>query len=165
MAVRDQFVEGVSDSTLRRELRKMVREKPESTLFDVCQEAIAWSMEEKPSGTRVAKSRPILSDSAVAGDQSTREAPDRSSATLDEILKVVSEQGKAFGELLSVVRESVTSRERAPKRGIPRSKFQFTDDGKPICFKCKGVGHIARECKTLKQGASPVSVPGLVQGN
>lgn len=35
MAVRDQFIEGVQDPSLRRELRKMVREKPQSTLLNI----------------------------------------------------------------------------------------------------------------------------------
>lgn len=35
VVVRDQFIEGVSDTSLRRELRRVVKEKPGSTLKDV----------------------------------------------------------------------------------------------------------------------------------
>lgn len=45
MVIRDQFVEGVKDSALRRELCEMVREKVQSTLFKVCQEFISRSLE------------------------------------------------------------------------------------------------------------------------
>lgn len=35
MAIRDQFIEGIRDPSLRRDLRKLVRDKPESTLIEV----------------------------------------------------------------------------------------------------------------------------------
>lgn len=63
IAVRDQFIEGVQDSSLRRELRKMVREKPQSSPLEVREEAIAWSLEDKPCNTKVAKSRSVVCDS------------------------------------------------------------------------------------------------------
>lgn len=165
MAVRDQFVEGVRDSTLRRELRKMVREKPDSTLFHVREEAVAWSLEDKPHGTRLAKSRNILCDSAGEGGQRTGDTRDKSSATLDEILKVVSEQGKAIGELVNAVRESVTVREKPYRGGRPRPKFEFTEDGKPVCFKCKVAGHIARECRSFKEESHSAAGSAFHQGN
>lgn len=62
-AVRDQFIEGVRDSSLRRELRKMVREKPQSTLLEVREEAIAWSLEDRPCNTKATKSRNVVCDS------------------------------------------------------------------------------------------------------
>lgn len=37
--LRDQFVEGVRDYSLRRELRKYVRDNPTSTLIEVREEA------------------------------------------------------------------------------------------------------------------------------
>ncbi len=35
IALRDQFIEGVRDAALRRELRKLMRDKPQSTLIEV----------------------------------------------------------------------------------------------------------------------------------
>lgn len=40
LVLRDQFIEGVRDPTLRRELRRMVREKPGLSLFEIREEAI-----------------------------------------------------------------------------------------------------------------------------
>lgn len=164
VAVRDQFVEGVKDPALRRELRKMVRDKPESTLLDVRQEAIAWSLEERPSNTRVAKSRSVVCDSVVEKGQCTGSTQDKAS-TLEEILKVVTEQGKAIGELVNVVRQSVALRDKPDKGGRPGRRFEFTEEGKPVCFKCKGVGHIARECKRPKPQSRPTSSDAHFQGN
>lgn len=44
--LRDQFIEGLKNATLRRELRKMVREKPHSSLLEVRDEALLWEMED-----------------------------------------------------------------------------------------------------------------------
>lgn len=54
LALRDQFIEGVRDSTLRRELRRFVRERPHCTLFDIHDEAMMWCMEDKPHSANVA---------------------------------------------------------------------------------------------------------------
>lgn len=165
MAVRDQFVEGIRDSALRRELRRMLRDKPDSSLFEVRQEAISWSAEDRPINTRVVKSRSILGNDGSDGSQPTRSTPERSTATLDDILKVVSEQGKAIGELVNVVREGVVFRGSSHRDGRVKTKFQYTDDGKPICFKCNRVGHIARECRSHKKGSQPTTSETPAQGN
>lgn len=55
LALRDQFIEGVRDSTLRRELRKLFRERPHATLFEVREEALMWFSEERPCAANVAR--------------------------------------------------------------------------------------------------------------
>lgn len=47
--LRDQFIEGLREAPLRRELRKLVREKPQSSLLDVRNEALLWEMEDNRS--------------------------------------------------------------------------------------------------------------------
>ncbi len=53
LALRDQFIEVIRDMTLRRELHKLVREKPQSTLFDVREEAMMWVVEDRPRGANL----------------------------------------------------------------------------------------------------------------
>ncbi len=55
LALRDQFIEVIRDMTLRRELHKLVREKPQSTLFDVREEAMMWVVEDRPRGANLAR--------------------------------------------------------------------------------------------------------------
>lgn len=165
MAVRDQFVEGVKDPTLRRELRKMIRDNPGSSLFDVRQEAVVWSQEDRPSTTKVVKSRNISCGGGDAGCQVSGSTQEKSSATLDDILKVVSEQGKAIGELVNGMKEGVSFKEKSYKGGKPRPKFQFTDDGKPVCLRCKGVGHMARDCRPRQQEGQSTAQTAPSQGN
>ncbi|XP_029902664.1 uncharacterized protein LOC115355879 [Myripristis murdjan] len=69
LALRDQFIEGVRDSTLRRELRKLIREKPESNLFDVREEALMWTLEDRPRGTNVARNRNLIGGSLDEGSR------------------------------------------------------------------------------------------------
>lgn len=42
--LRDQFIEGLKNATLRRELRKMVRERPHSSLLEVRLSFGKWSI-------------------------------------------------------------------------------------------------------------------------
>ena len=128
------------------------------------QEAISWCLEDRPSDTKAVKSRSILCGSVGDGGWNTDSVQDKSSATLDDILKVVSEKGKAIGELVSVMRDGVAFRERSYKGGKPKPRFQFTEDGSPVCFKCNGVGHIARECRPHQQG-QPAARDAHSQGN
>ncbi|KAL1281971.1 hypothetical protein QQF64_000774 [Cirrhinus molitorella] len=50
--LRDQFVEHVADSALRRELKQLVRRQPSATLLEVRAEAIRWEQEGMPGGAR-----------------------------------------------------------------------------------------------------------------
>ncbi|KAL0161724.1 hypothetical protein M9458_045449, partial [Cirrhinus mrigala] len=57
--LRDQFVEGIRDPALRRELRRYVREKPESSMVEVREEAYLWGWEEQSGRVRTPKSRSV----------------------------------------------------------------------------------------------------------
>lgn len=167
LAVRDQFIEGINDTSLRRELRRMVKEKPESTLQDVREVAIAWSLEEKRSNPRLIKNRQVSCDDINAEGHCSLISQDRPSTTLEDIVRVVSEQSKAIGELTIALKESLIKKEN-PNQGPPR-KFklrpQYTDDGKPICFKCRGEGHVAKECMNRKSAGQSSVQTTPTQGN
>ncbi len=91
--LRDQFVEGVRDSALRRELRKTIREKPHLTLLEICNEAILRSMEESRP-TRVANSRPIHSEALSETKDNAAGSETQTSTVLNYILKVITRQNK-----------------------------------------------------------------------
>lgn len=152
--LRDQFIEGLQDALLKRELRKLVREKTDLDIKGVRKEAELWVMEESTTASKTVKprvseitSQPLCSAVSMGKGKST---------TLDEVLEVVSrqerrlvEQDTAISELTKAVKELTMSRAaqvyRTPDRR-PRMQPRFTEDGQPICFKCSGVGHLAKAC-------------------
>lgn len=95
LALRDQFVEGVRDSTLRRELRRLLRERPESSLFDVRNEAMMWALEDQTHHTSVAKNRKLVSDHTdmtLEKRDMTTEVQTDLSVTLREVVKIIAQQ-------------------------------------------------------------------------
>ncbi|KAL1263485.1 hypothetical protein QQF64_006224 [Cirrhinus molitorella] len=91
---------------------------------------------------------------------------DRKTVTLEDVLEVVAEQGKAINELTQTVKNlaarSVSAKVETPR---PKSQPKFTEDGQPICFKCQVAGHVAKNCpqKQNFRAARPVSSDS--QGN
>ncbi|XP_024118450.1 uncharacterized protein LOC112139845 [Oryzias melastigma] len=172
LAIRDQFIEGVRDSTLRRELRRLIREKPMSSLFDVREEAIMWTLEDQPKSSTIARSRNLIGDTLDGHEVSARPPTNTETdlaVTLQEVVKIIAQQGKAIGELTNAVHELTT--QNAPfgaARSTNKSKVipRYTDDGQPICLKCEGVGHMARQCTALRNRTRPSTSPAAaVQGN
>lgn len=88
-------------------------------------EAIDWSVNDRPSRTEVARSRNIACEQESQRSQCTGNASEKSSVTRDDILKVVSEQGKAIRELPSAVEESLTWKEKSYNGGRPRPQTSF----------------------------------------
>lgn len=172
VALRDQFIEGVRDVILRRELRKLVREKPYATLFEVREEALMWCVEERPRGASVARNRYLMGHGIEGGGGLASGAAVPSNdlnAVLQEVVKVVAHQGKAIGDLTDAVRGLMTQRSNPgfEKPQKPKFKPRYTQDGQPICMRCEGVGHIARQCTTRRDqhGAVEASTDAHVQGN
>lgn len=80
---------------------------------------------------------------------------------------MVLEQSRAIGELTIALREGLAVKEKynKDKPGKPRQRPQFTEDGKPICFRCKGVGYIAKECTQHKPVSQAAATSASVQEN
>lgn len=171
-AIRDQFIEGVRDPTLRRELRRLVREKPQCNLFEVREEAIMWSLEDRPRSFTVARSRNLVSNSPdhnLLNADSPSNMPTDLATILQEVVKIVAQQVKAIGELTSAVRElnnqQVQTNWTKPVTK-PRVTPRYTEDGQPICLRCQGVGHMARQCNARRPyGQSSTAPVTAVPGN
>lgn len=171
LTLRDQFIEGVRDATLRRELRKLVRDKPQSSLFDVREEAMMWVVEDRPRGPNVARARSMSNTgSREMSEQSNPVSTAQSdmAVALQEVVKIISQQGKAIGELTNAVRELTIQKASSysSQSGKPKFKPKYTEDGQPICLRCDGVGHIARQCTLPRNSKDHSATTGsTVQGN
>ena len=174
--LRDQFIEGLRDAALQRELRKMVRDKPDSSLLDVRSEALLWEMEDSRSHRpRLVKSNQVKSE--VSEIQcSTATTNNHQCSVLDDVQRAVTHQEKQLIELSKTLDELACAVSELSKRNTPhtfleskpraRPQPKFTPDGHPVCFKCKGVGHIARRCPQVKtEHGSTTSGPSVEQEN
>lgn len=100
---------------LRRELRRLVREKPDCNLIDVREEALMWTLEDCPHSTNAARNRNLVSSSTEEVEEKTKTDL---TVTLQEVVKIIAQQGKAIGELTNAVRE-LTMQQTAPESGTP----------------------------------------------
>lgn len=148
-----------------RELCKLVRDKPQSTLFDILEEAMIWVVEDRPCFFKCCQESDYCvyrfwgDVRTVKPHQQCTQWHSSSHRSSSSVVKIIIQQGKAIVELTNVVRELTV------QNGSPNSsqseKTKYTDDGQPICIKCEGVGHIAKlvHCNhrfysTWKQGPS-----------
>ncbi|XP_065133195.1 uncharacterized protein [Paramisgurnus dabryanus] len=151
VVLRDQFCENVYDHTLRRELKRLVRQNPLWTLLELRKEAMRWVEEGQPIRNRPSRVAPhSLETQAIVTCEENRmvssefaELKDmvvRQQAQLDLILKTLSNT------------EGSSSNVTRPPRS---TRFRRTPDGQPICVKCNQGGHIARYCTNIVQTGVP----------
>jgi len=132
--LRDQFVEYVLDSALRRELKQLVRQNPRATLLDVRGEAIRWEREGIARSTR---DRSLSTSSTYGLQYGVYGSAPASSSELQELKEMLKKQQEQLDQLT----RNVTSLQNAPS--VPSSTFNRSS---VICRKCQQPGHFAREC-------------------
>lgn len=133
--LRDHFVDNLQNALLRKRLRETTHQRPTTTFLRVRDEAIRWTGEdaEEPS-VRVAPCRQVEAE-----------------ATQGKLLAMMEQlTSQLAGINLRLTQLEETQRQRQPPQQQQNqqqgSRFPFTADGRPICFKCQGEGHMARNC-------------------
>ncbi len=140
--LRDQFVEHVVDSTLRRELKQLVRRQPSATLLKVRREAIRWEQEGMLGGARGRSHSLPSAHGFQYGVQGVHpgvcDSPQRSEVgELREMLKLQQQQ-------LTQLTQNVARLQDPFQRS--RSQSRPFRNGSVICRRCQKPGHFAREC-------------------
>lgn len=147
-ALRDQFAENVFELGLRRELKRLIRQDSSMSFFALRKEALLWAEDGDiagEKGRRVANScgvevDPVTETNAVAAVRTPSSDP-----SLSEILDMLRKQQAQLDDVTWKLAQMQTSN----RPGVSRRQQQprFDSSGRPICFKCQGVGHIARNCQ------------------
>lgn len=146
--IRDQFVEGVKDNMLRRELKCLVRLDSTKTFLNIRSEALRWTEEgERPSQARA---RAYSCDTHVqAMDEHNVETnaivvkPKDDLADLKECLRRQQAQLDTILKHLGPGHTPVAPESQTTYRS---KRYRFDADGRPICLRCNSAGHIARFC-------------------
>nr|XP_055035571.1 uncharacterized protein LOC129423357 [Misgurnus anguillicaudatus] len=137
--LRDQFMEHVRDVMLKRELKRLVREKPSSTLLEVRSEALRW-VEEGNGEMAASRVQPWCNLTQGRVVEHEPKVKFHESTELKEVKEMLRQQQiqiteltQRFDSLMSQKNEfSVTStRQNSSRR----------------CLRCNKVGHIARHCR------------------
>lgn len=137
--LRDQFIEHVLDSSLRRELKQFVRSKPAATLLELRSEAIRWEREGLPGGARGRSSSLPSAYGLLYGVQGHIQPASK-----------VSSQEPGFSELMDLLKRQQDQLNQLTQTvaslQAPRSQGWTSRNGPVICRTCQQPGHFAREC-------------------
>ena len=147
-ALRDQFAENVCDGSLRRELKKSIRQQPAISFFELRKEAIQWG-EEADGGLerrrRVVGSCEKMEAAPVEVGVVTAAVEAKPDPMLAKVLELLQKQQGQIDDLsqkLSTTMQASGSKRTDARKWQPR----YDASGQPICFKCQKSGHIARFC-------------------
>lgn len=159
--LRDQFLLGLREGPVRQSLRVQLRRTPDLTFEELRQEALALERDH----TEGMDPPSCLAANAVSGP-SAPVTSDWKHALREELKRDIREQMSELSK--SVVEElrrerlhSLPSpRERAysdgnrpPERHFTRStgpRFQWDEQGRPICNGCGEAGHYVRQCSSRR---------------
>ena len=137
-AVKGQFAENVRDPPLRRELKKLLRQDSGISFKALCREAILLSEDDNVRGKTAYACETVAECSAI----NVTANPDPILLELREAMRKQDEKIELLAREVARLQTQVAGRPRGQGQG-PR----YDPSGKPICFKCQGVGHIARMCR------------------
>ncbi|XP_071947621.1 uncharacterized protein [Antedon mediterranea] len=134
--IRDQFCEGLADSVLRRELKKMLKDDPGVTFFRL--RDWAMDMEEEDGLHR----KPVKAYSYVT------EADDQILKTLENLSLAVKMQTEITEDIRNKQEEFTNRLEKLENQSKERTQRKSTrrDKSTVQCHRCKQMGHYASEC-------------------
>lgn len=147
--LRDQFAEHVLDSDLRRELKRLIRQKADMTMLEVRAEAIRWEREGRPNDAR-GRSHSVPSLCAMQYGRAQQSVPSPSAnSEMAELRAMVLKQQEQISQLTnSFNMMQPRSRPARPSRSSPL-----------ICRRCQQHGHYARECRNEYVPPAPSPAP------
>ena len=120
--LKERFAEGVRDVSLKREMRRLNKERPDMKFFEICDEANEWCKDESMTNREIATQESVTSpDPLHHCHHEAATSPE--SAQLSEIVKVMQQQQdqlKQLGESVYGAPPSQYNRGRDYSRGRSR---------------------------------------------
>lgn len=144
--IRNQFAENVRDPSLRRELKRLIRQDPNIKFSALRRESMLfWEEDNVPDR---ASYNLAPEDAAVecSGITTTNKSVNPDSFLLELRDAMRKQEEKLEGLAQQVARLQVSEGRRGRR---PRQEPRYDSAGRPICFRCQGVGHIARFCSNV----------------
>ena len=136
--LKEQFVLGLREDNLRREMKRQAKEQPTLIFNLLMQAAIDWSEEEETSQATRDKSHTRGAVSSVV----TEETPP--ALSLQALHESIQKLAVRQEELYRVVQGPEM---RNTARGRQQRFPQRDETGQLICYNCGEPGHISRECR------------------
>jgi len=145
-----QYVENVSDESLRRELRRNLRAMPKLTFLQLREEAVLWMDEEN-----------TLTSSPLPPTTDKKKSSAQSSATLETAVSEDSDSSEGLVQALRDLQSQFESLKQELLKRPQRSKGARKDYSNYTCHRCGRKGHIKYTCPEIdKTSAFPKSVAG-----
>lgn len=144
--IRNQFAENVRDPSLRRELKRLIRQDPNIKFSALRRESMLfWEENNVPDR---ASYNLAPEDAAVecSGITTTNKSVNPDSFLLELRDAMRKQEEKLEGLAQQVARLQVSEGRRGRR---PRQEPRYDSAGRPICLRCQGVGHIARFCSNV----------------
>ncbi|XP_048085551.1 uncharacterized protein LOC125285245 [Alosa alosa] len=140
--LKEQFVLGLKDDNLRREIKRQAKGQPELTFHELMKAAIDWSEEEEASQTTRDKSHTRSAVNSVATEDTSP------ALTLQSLHEAIQKLAVRQEELYRVVQRPEKHVTGKPRQQRPPQRDEL---GQLICYTCGEPGHISRECRKGQQ--------------
>ncbi|XP_041920078.1 uncharacterized protein LOC121714900 [Alosa sapidissima] len=147
VVLRDQFIEHVGDSMLKRELRRQVRLHPTITFYDVRSEAIRWVEEGEHSSDPRPRAHSCSTNVVQEHDVDSNAVSVKPTNELTELKESLRKQQSQLDTILRRLDSPLLPDQSIRRPLVRSSRYRFQADGKPICLRCNQPGHIARFCQ------------------
>lgn len=136
MMLKEQFVLGLRDDTLRREMKRQANADPEQTFSSLTQAAIDWSEEEETLSNASGRSQTRGNVHATQAADSTQTLSLQS--LHDSIQRLAARQEQLF----KTIQERPDLQQSRPRKPPLRD-----EEGRLVCYTCGEAGHTSRFCR------------------
>nr|XP_034337918.1 uncharacterized protein LOC117692829 [Crassostrea gigas] len=132
----EQFAQNVNDISLRRELKRLIRQQPDIHFLDFRDEAILFSEDEEKNRSKCSTDRHTTEKQAAESSQKS----EKTTHGIDKYLEVIQRQEQNIDNLTKLLERQTVSKSKEQYR-VPYPQLN-----RRRCYTCKSENHIQRNC-------------------